>query len=82
MIGCKKQVSKRFIVNFLDNRGFRLCEVTNHHTDRMIGYKEPTPEAVGPLNEIIGHVPVHKVNIQLFCTNLLRVITCSESNVR
>eukprot|EP00897_Mesotaenium_endlicherianum_P003353 jgi/Mesen1/3045/ME000018S02360 len=38
-----------------------LCESTNEHTDRMIGYGEPVPEAVGPLINVLGSTPIHKL---------------------
>eukprot|EP00850_Spirogloea_muscicola_P001714 SM000006S19479 [mRNA] locus=s6:988371:991011:+ [translate_table: standard] len=38
-----------------------LCEATNFHTDRLIGYGEPIPEAVGPLLNIVGSLVIHKL---------------------
>ena len=38
-----------------------LCNATDHHTDRLIGYGEPTPEAVGDLREVVPHTGIHKV---------------------
>lgn len=38
-----------------------LCEVENKHTNRLIFYKEPTPEAVGDLRKWVGKITVHKV---------------------
>lgn len=37
-----------------------LCEAVNKHTNRLIFYKEPTPEAVGDLSEWVGKISVHK----------------------
>eukprot|EP00191_Tetraselmis_sp_GSL018_P020337 CAMPEP_0177592368 /NCGR_PEP_ID=MMETSP0419_2-20121207/8520_1 /TAXON_ID=582737 /ORGANISM="Tetraselmis sp., Strain GSL018" /LENGTH=354 /DNA_ID=CAMNT_0019083225 /DNA_START=24 /DNA_END=1085 /DNA_ORIENTATION=- len=38
-----------------------LCEEVNDQTDRLLFYKEPTPEGVGPLESILGEVPVQKM---------------------
>ncbi|GAB4813524.1 hypothetical protein N2152v2_000570 [Parachlorella kessleri] len=38
-----------------------LCEETNEHTDRLVFYREPTPEAVGPLEPFLGQVDVMKL---------------------
>lgn len=39
-----------------------FCERTDEHTDRLVWYKEPTPEAVGPLSSIVsGAAPIYKV---------------------
>eukprot|EP00850_Spirogloea_muscicola_P022013 SM000272S10280 [mRNA] locus=s272:52448:54711:- [translate_table: standard] len=38
-----------------------LCEATNFHTDRLIGYGEPIPEAVGPLLNVVGSLIIHKL---------------------
>ncbi|GMH43516.1 hypothetical protein BSKO_11438 [Bryopsis sp. KO-2023] len=38
-----------------------LCESTDEHTDRLIFYSEPTPEAVGPLEDWVGKISVHKL---------------------
>lgn len=38
-----------------------LCESTDRHTDRLLFYKEPAPEAVGPLEAIVGQVDIQKL---------------------
>ncbi len=38
-----------------------LCGATDEHTDRLLFYKEPTPEAVGDLERVVGKRPVQKV---------------------
>lgn len=38
-----------------------LCAETNVHTDRLIGYGEPIPEAVGALSDVLGTIPIHKL---------------------
>lgn len=38
-----------------------LCEATNPHTDRLLFYREPTPEGVGPLQGVVGSVQVQKL---------------------
>ncbi|CAI5948605.1 unnamed protein product, partial [Closterium sp. NIES-64] len=41
--------------------GARLCEERDEHTDRLIPYGEPIPEAVGPLEDLIGITSIHKL---------------------
>jgi hypothetical protein len=38
-----------------------LAAVQDCHTDRLIFYKEPEVEGVGPLQEALRHVTVHKL---------------------
>ncbi|CAI7886148.1 unnamed protein product [Closterium sp. NIES-53] len=38
-----------------------LCEERDEHTDRLIPYGEPIPEAVGPLEDLIGITSIHKL---------------------
>lgn len=38
-----------------------LCAGTNEHTDRLLFYEEPTPEGVGPLEDWVGKIRVHKM---------------------
>lgn len=38
-----------------------LCEARGEQTDRLMFYKEPTPEPVGPLISLIGQMTVHKL---------------------
>lgn len=38
-----------------------LCETTDQHTDRLIFYKEPTPESVGPLDLVVQDIQVQKL---------------------
>eukprot|EP00958_Prasinococcus_capsulatus_P017593 scaffold1990_cov350-Prasinococcus_capsulatus_cf.AAC.3 len=38
-----------------------LCEATNEQTDRLLPYKEPVPEGVGPLDMYAEAVETHKV---------------------
>eukprot|EP01023_Acetabularia_acetabulum_P053573 TRINITY_DN5999_c1_g1_i1.p2 TRINITY_DN5999_c1_g1~~TRINITY_DN5999_c1_g1_i1.p2 ORF type:complete len:308 (-),score=55.20 TRINITY_DN5999_c1_g1_i1:924-1847(-) len=38
-----------------------LCEVTDEHTDRLIFYEEPTPEAVGPLERSLKTIKCQKM---------------------
>eukprot|EP00798_Chlamydomonas_sp_ICE-L_P006190 gene6190-2807_t len=38
-----------------------LAAQTDEQTDRLAFYKEPFVEAVGPLTDIIGKVPIHKM---------------------
>lgn len=40
-----------------------LCADTDRHTDRLLFYKEPTPEAVGDMasNVVSAGIPVHKM---------------------
>ncbi|GIL85379.1 hypothetical protein Vretimale_10672 [Volvox reticuliferus] len=38
-----------------------LCAATDGHTDRLSFYKEPPPEAVGDLAQIVGEVPIQKL---------------------
>ena len=38
-----------------------LCAQTDRHTDRLIEYNEPTPEAVGDLADVVGRVAIQKV---------------------
>ncbi|GAX84048.1 hypothetical protein CEUSTIGMA_g11472.t1 [Chlamydomonas eustigma] len=38
-----------------------LAAVRDSHTDRLLFYKEPDVEAVGPLQEALRHVTVHKL---------------------
>ena len=41
-----------------------LCPFTDAHTDRLIGYGEPVPEAVGPLAGIVGPTSINKVRFR------------------
>eukprot|EP00887_Chlorella_sp_A99_P001751 scaffold19.g1751.t1 len=38
-----------------------VCERRDEQTDRLIFYKEPTPEAIGPLAPYVGELPIHKI---------------------
>lgn len=38
-----------------------LCEAIDEHTDRLLFYKEPTPEPVGPLNQVVGKIAIQKM---------------------
>ena len=38
-----------------------LCDQINEQPDRLLPYKEPVPEAVGPLDEIAEQIETHKV---------------------
>lgn len=38
-----------------------VCKSTDEHTDRLIFYGEPTPEAIGPLHPHVGLLPIMKV---------------------
>jgi hypothetical protein len=38
-----------------------LCAATDQHTDRLLFYKEPPPEAVGKLRSIVGGTPIQKL---------------------
>lgn len=38
-----------------------LCDSANDHTDRLIGYGEPVPEAIGSLRRVVGKTPIHKI---------------------
>ncbi len=38
-----------------------VCKDTNEHTDRLIWYKEPTPEPVGPLDKAVHQLQVQKL---------------------
>lgn len=37
-----------------------LVPVADKHTDRLAAYREPTPEVVGDLRELIGRTPMQK----------------------
>jgi hypothetical protein len=41
----------------------RLCAEPDKHTDRLIGYGEPVPEAMGSLLDVVGKVPINKVRL-------------------
>jgi hydroxymethylpyrimidine pyrophosphatase-like HAD family hydrolase len=38
-----------------------VCSARDEHTDRLIFYGEPTPEALGPLESHVGKLPIFKV---------------------
>jgi Cof subfamily protein (haloacid dehalogenase superfamily) len=60
----------RTAINCGEDRGFTmvaysgtrvLCRASNRDTDELMKYHEGVPEAVGPLQNILDTVPVHKV---------------------
>ncbi|GAQ89757.1 Haloacid dehalogenase-like hydrolase (HAD) family protein [Klebsormidium nitens] len=38
-----------------------LCAERDKHTDRLIGYGEPVPEAMGSLLDVVGKIPINKL---------------------
>ena len=38
-----------------------ICHTRDEHTDRLIFYGEPVPEALGPLEKFIGQLPIYKI---------------------
>ena len=38
-----------------------VCQRRDEHTDRLIFYGEPTPEAMGPLARYVGELPIYKI---------------------
>lgn len=38
-----------------------LCATTDEHTNRLLFYKEPTPEPVGSLRNIVGAMQIQKL---------------------
>ncbi|KAL4433464.1 hypothetical protein ABPG77_010317 [Micractinium sp. CCAP 211/92] len=38
-----------------------VCKETNEQSDRLIWYKEPTPESIGPLEPHVGQLPIFKL---------------------
>lgn len=38
-----------------------LCAATDEHTNRLLFYREPTPEAVGTLGAVVGKEPIQKL---------------------
>lgn len=53
-----------------------ICEARNDHTDRLIFYGEPTPEAVGDVAAYLGHadIEIHKVIFMSDDSSIQRVV--------
>eukprot|EP00475_Leptophrys_vorax_P027390 TRINITY_DN39075_c0_g1_i1.p1 TRINITY_DN39075_c0_g1~~TRINITY_DN39075_c0_g1_i1.p1 ORF type:complete len:386 (-),score=22.76 TRINITY_DN39075_c0_g1_i1:219-1376(-) len=60
----------RQVINFAQAEGITLtaycgdrilCDARDAHTDRLIAYGEPVPEAVGPMTDVVGVIPIHKL---------------------
>lgn len=62
----------RQAITFAEDRGFSIVAYSgtniyvrsgNHDTSMIVEYGEPEPQAVGPLQNILGHTPINKLAI-------------------